>query len=117
MSHHRIAMFVSALALTGAIPATAAASEPFVSSSPSPGSSVCSEVCSGGPAGDSSTLPIAGTPTRPAVVRVNAGDGGFHWRDAGIGAGAIVLLTMIGLGGTYTATVRRHAGGTAQPSS
>jgi hypothetical protein len=37
----------------------------------------------------------------PIRVVATAGSGGFHWGDAGIGAGAVILLTLaIGIGGT-----------------
>ncbi len=54
----------------------------------------------------------------PTVVRVVAPSGGFHWGDAGIGAGsAIAMLLLVGavLGAT---TVRRRASrGTVQPTT
>ena len=34
--------------------------------------------------------------------------GGFHWSDAGIGAGGMLALTLIGLGGAITLTYRRR---------
>jgi hypothetical protein len=53
----------------------------------------------------------------PTVVRVVAPSGGFHWGDAGIGAGgaiAVLLLTGAVLGAT---NVRRRASrGTVQPT-
>ena len=92
----------------------------------------CSEVCSGGAGsygsasrrsrthGSGATLPhdsrrwaaapslyrTAGTP--PTVVRVVTHNGGFHWGDAGIGAGGMLALTLIGLGGAVTLTHRRR---------
>jgi hypothetical protein len=76
----------------------------------------CSEVCSGGGYGllsqqpqtpdDSSTYHAAKTP--PTVVRVVTASAGFHWGDAGIGAGGMLALIVIGLGGALTLTRRRN---------
>jgi len=76
----------------------------------------CSEVCSGGGYGllsqpaqtadDSSANHTARTP--PAAGRVATASGGFHWGDAGIGAGGMLALTVIGLGGALTLTHRRN---------
>ena len=41
------------------------------------------------------------------VVRVVTHNGGFDWGDAGIGAGGMLALTLIGLGGAVTLTHRR----------
>ena len=94
----------------------------------------CSEVCSGGagsyglasqrsstPAESGAALPHNSRPqavavhsrsstasTPPAVVRVVTHNGGFHWGDAGIGAGGMLAVTLIGLGGTITLTRRRR---------
>jgi hypothetical protein len=74
----------------------------------------CSEVCSGGgygsvspPSGtpaDSSAGNTAGIPPTGARVTDSAG---FHWADAGIGAGGMLAAIVIGLGGALTLT-RRH---------
>jgi hypothetical protein len=74
----------------------------------------CSEVCSGGgygsvgppsrTPGDSSAHDTARIP--PAGGRVTA-SAGFHWGDAGIGAGAMLALIVLGLGGALTLTHRR----------
>jgi hypothetical protein len=78
----------------------------------------CSEVCSGGAgsyglASQPSLHSTASIP--PTVVRVVTHNGGFHWGDAGIGAGGMLALTLIGLGGAVTLAHRRrihdaHAG-------
>ena len=86
----------------------------------------CSEVCSGGAgsygsAGQRSSTPDESQPrsaaasslhstasTPPTVVRVVTHTGGFHWSDAGIGAGGMLALTLIGLGGAITLTHRRR---------
>lgn len=75
----------------------------------------CSEVCSGGgygsvspPSrmpGDSSAHDTARIP--PAGGRVT-GSAGFHWGDAGIGAGAMLALIVLGLAGALTLTRRRN---------
>jgi hypothetical protein len=41
-------------------------------------------------------------------VRAVTPGAGFHWGDAGIGAGGTLALIVIGLGGTLTVTRRRH---------
>ena len=94
----------------------------------------CSEVCSGGagsyglasqrsstPAESGATLTHDSRPqavavhsrpstssTPPTVVRVVTHNGGFHWGDAGIGAGGMLAVTLIGLGGAITLTHRRR---------
>ena len=94
----------------------------------------CSEVCSGGagsygsasqrsrtPDESGATLPHDSRPRRlaapslystastpPAVVPVVTHNGGFHWGDAGIGAGGMLAVTLIGLGGAVTLTRRRR---------
>jgi hypothetical protein len=45
--------------------------------------------------------------TAPTAVRVPARSGGFHWADAGIGAGASLILVGVGLAGMRAATNRR----------
>jgi hypothetical protein len=75
----------------------------------------CSEACSGGgygsvsqPAptpGHSSAHNTAAIP--PAAVRVVTQSAGFHWGDAGIGAGGMLALTVIALGGALTLSRRR----------
>ena len=73
----------------------------------------CSEPCSGGygsvsPPSQTPDTCSAYRPARipPAAVRVTAQDAGFHWGDAGIGAGAMLAVIMIGLGGPLTVTRR-----------
>jgi hypothetical protein len=69
-------------------------------------STPCSEVCSGGgygpgnPPSPTATLP-------PTAARVVTQRAGFDWGDAGIGAGGMLALIVIGLGGALTLT-RRH---------
>ena len=53
----------------------------------------------------------------PTVVRVVAPSGGFHWGDAGIGAGgAIAMLLVIGAVLGATNVRRRASRGTVQPT-
>jgi hypothetical protein len=56
--------------------------------------------------------------TAPTIVRVSAGNDGFDWGDAGIGAGGAFALSIIGLGGALVASQRRgrHTHGTTQTS-
>ena len=73
----------------------------------------CSEVCSGGgygllsqprlTPGDSSAYH-----TSPTAAHVVTPSVGFHWGDAGIGAGGMLALIVIGLGGALTLTHRRN---------
>jgi uncharacterized protein with LGFP repeats len=93
----------------------------------------CSEICSGGassygartqlaqtPGQSGATLPYGPRPrwvaapglygtgsTAPMVVRAVAHSGGFHWADAGIGAGASLVLVGVGLAGMRAATNSR----------
>ena len=59
-----------------------------------------------------------GTFTAPSVtvVRVaepvGTGSGGFDWGDAGIGAGGVLALVLIAVGGVLMVTHRRRGGGT-----
>lgn len=54
----------------------------------------------------------------PTVVRVVAPSGGFHWGDAGIGAGgAIAMLLLIGAVLGATNVRRRATRGTVQPTT
>jgi hypothetical protein len=90
----------------------------------------CSEVCSGGAAthgrvSHTSLAPQLSTPallhsgtgiTAPTtaaaphtVVRVVASHDGFDWGDAGIGAGAVLVLLGIALAGTLIATNGRRS--------
>jgi hypothetical protein len=53
--------------------------------------------------------------TPPASVQVVTHSGGFHWGDAVIGAGGMLAVALIGLGGAITLTRRgrihdAHAG-------
>lgn len=58
----------------------------------------CGDVCSPG-------YPGGATPA--TVLRVAAPSDRFDWADAGIGAGAAVVLILIGTGGLLTTTNRR----------
>jgi hypothetical protein len=75
----------------------------------------CSEVCSGG--GYGSVGPPSRTPgdsSAHATARIPPAGGrvtdsvGFHWGDAGIRAGAMLVLIVLGLGGALTLTRRRN---------
>ena len=57
----------------------------------------CSEVCAGGGSG---SVPAT-------TVRVVTRDGSFDWADAGIGAGASLVLFGVGLAGVRAATNSR----------
>ncbi|HKH15743.1 MAG TPA: hypothetical protein VKA47_13930 [Solirubrobacterales bacterium] len=77
------------------------------------------------PTAGQSTSQFDPPPQEPQVSSVNAivppqssqattletasvSSGGFDWGDAGIGAGAMFALTMIGIGGTLVLSSRRH---------
>jgi len=76
----------------------------------------CSEVCSGG--GYESVSPPSRTQDHssahntatipPAAVHVATHSDSFHWGDAGVGAGGMLALTAIGIGGALTLTRRRN---------
>ena len=76
----------------------------------------CSEACSGGGYGllsqpsrtpdNSSAYRAARIP--PTAGRVVTASDGFHWADAGLGAGGMLALIVIGLGGALTLTHRRN---------
>ena len=57
-----------------------------------------------------------GTFTAPRVTVVKVAEapqatgGGFDWGDAGIGAGGVVALVLLGVGGSLIVTHRRHGG-------
>jgi hypothetical protein len=65
----------------------------------------CGDVCSGhgyGPVNVSTrAIPSVRPPSAPAP------SSGFDWGDAGIGAGSMLALTLIGVGGTLVASNRR----------
>jgi hypothetical protein len=67
-------------------------------------SGLCGDVCSGH--GDGTV----GATTSPLGVRPHPAPagGGFDWGDAGIGAGGMFAVTIIGLGGALAATNRRR---------
>ena len=47
------------------------------------------------------------------VVRVVTHDGGFHWGDAGIGAGGVLALSILAIGGVMAFSHRRIRRGEA----
>jgi hypothetical protein len=57
------------------------------------------------------------TSTPATVVRVTAPDGGFDWGDAGIGAGGMLVVTLIGAGGLLTVANRRNHRTREEPAS
>ena len=98
--------------------ATAAAAQP---SSPA-SSAACGDVCSGGGYSSTSGQPTNPTiyvpavsastqayspPTNPTIVHLTAGNSGFDWGDAGIGAAGGIALSMVGLGGALVVSQRR----------
>jgi hypothetical protein len=52
----------------------------------------------------------------PPVVRITAGNSGFDWGDAGIGAAGGLALSIVGLGGALAVSQRRNRR-TATPQS
>jgi hypothetical protein len=71
--------------------------------------------------GGAVTLHRDGSQAVPFVADVgpetSASTGGFDWGDAGIGAGAGFVLTMIGLGGALVLSNRRHRAERPAPSA
>ena len=61
---------------------------------------------SGAPVGPNPDQQAAGSQSR-TTMNVTASNGGFDWGDAGIGAGATVLLLGVGFAGTRVATSTR----------
>ena len=64
------------------------------------------------PAGSPSMVSQTGRPTQsvstpPTIVRVTAGNSGFDWGDAGIGAAGGIALSMVGLGGALALSQNR----------
>jgi hypothetical protein len=55
--------------------------------------------------------------SRTPVVHVGDTSSGFDWGDAGVGAGALLSLTLIGLGGVLAVTRRRHAVSSSPPAN
>jgi hypothetical protein len=79
-------------------------------------------ITTGGPNGPRSEVVSGGGYSNPSgiptVIRVAAPSSGFHWGDAGIGAGgAIALLLLIGAVLGATNVRRRATRGTVQPTT
>src|SRR5215469_6620465 len=76
----------------------------------------CSEVCSDGgyavvsqPSRTPDNSSASNAARTPATAgRAVTASAGFHWGDAGIGAGGMLALIVIGLGGALTLTHRRN---------
>jgi hypothetical protein len=115
LKQHRItiAALVLVIAAMFAAPASARpidevgpASQP---TSSTPGSLDRPPPSSPTPFGTEQAATGATTPTEVRVVRVTSeSEAGFDWGDAGIGAGAALAITMIGLGGALAVSSRRH---------
>lgn len=61
--------------------------------------------------------PSGATASRPTIVHASAPNSGFDWGDAGIGAGAMLALTLTGLGGALAVTRRRHPAAASPPTN
>jgi hypothetical protein len=85
--------------------AAAHSSEPVVGPNPDEQAAIAA-AHSSVPVGPNPDQQAAGSPSR-ATVHVSASNPGFDWDDAGIGAGATVLLLGVGLAGTRVATSTR----------
>jgi len=107
MVRHRHIAAVVAIAV-GLTPSLA----PIASADPAPLAPGDSPTVLGysGPVSQPSSPPHLSTTAAPphTVVRVVASHDGFDWGDAGIGAGAMLLLLGIGLAGTLVATNARR---------
>jgi hypothetical protein len=103
--HHRIAGAI-ALTLTLAIAAPAYARLDLNPPSASPPRSATTGAAL---PHDPRPRSVALAAAQPKVVHVVAPSDGFHWGDAGIGAGgALVLMTLIAGGVLVAATARRR---------
>ncbi len=120
--HRTTAAVVTALALTASLASTASAdpaplaraeaaiaaaqsSAPVVRPNPDEQAAIAA-AHSGVPVGPNPHQQAAVSPSR-TTVHVTASNRGFDWGDAGIGAGATVLLLGAGLAGTRVATSTR----------
>jgi hypothetical protein len=61
-----------------------------------------------GPASLPVSSPRDASPPASQVEVVRTPSSGFDWGDAGIGAGAVFALTMIGVGGALVVSNHRH---------
>jgi hypothetical protein len=111
-SRHRIrligALIGAAAAASIALPAAADARPVGVPNALAPTSAKEAPVTSSTP-----VLRRDGSKATPFVADLEpAGStaGGFDWGDAGVGAGAALLLTMSGVGGAMLVRNRRHRG-------
>ena len=66
-----------------------------------------------------STVVASAPAAPPAAVRATASSAGFHWGDAGIGAGGVLALTMVFIGGVLAVMKvrQRSTRGAAQPTT
>jgi hypothetical protein len=107
-THHRITAGIVALGLA----ASAAPASAWQTNINANGS----EVPANEPALGQATLPSSSVSTPPTIVRVTAGNSGFDWGDAGIGAAGGLALSMVGLGGALAVSQHRNRR-TAAPQS
>ena len=120
--HRTTTAVVITLALTGSLASTASAdpaplaraeaaiaaaqsSAPVVRPNPDEQAAIAA-AHSGAPVGPNPDQQAAGSQSR-TTMNVTASNGGFDWGDAGIGAGATVLLLGVGFAGTRVATSTR----------
>jgi hypothetical protein len=120
--HRTTAAVVITLALTASLASTASAdpaplardeaaiaaahsSAPVVRPNPDEQAAIAA-AHSSAPVGPNPDQQAAGSPSR-TIVHITASNREFDWGDAGIGAGAAVLLLGVGLAGTRVATSTR----------
>lgn len=94
------------LAWAEAAIAAARSSAPVVRPNPDEQAAIAA-ARSGVPVGPNPRQQIVGSPSR-ATTHVTASNHAFDWIDAGIGAGATVILLGVGLAGTRLATSSRE---------
>jgi hypothetical protein len=75
-----------------------------------------SYVPSGSPSMRNQAITPSYSMNTPPVVRITAGNSGFDWGDAGIGAAGGLALSMVGLGGALAVSQHRNRR-TATPQS
>jgi hypothetical protein len=120
--HHRIATAVAlALALAASIaPAASADPQPLAraeaaiantSTHPTATPATCGDVCSGHGYGNVDVVALSPRVRQTPTAAPNAG---FDWSDAGVGAGGMLALILIGTGGALT--VARRSSHTVTPA-
>jgi hypothetical protein len=102
--HRTTATVAITLALTASLASTASADPVPLARA----EAAIAAAHSSAPVGPNLDQQAVGLPSR-TTVHVTASDRGFDWGDAGIGAGATIVLLGVGLAGTRVATSTSQA--------